>query len=93
MTFTYGNVLRWLGKSKLYCKNATVLESLEKIDTIVFDKTGTLTNHQDTHLTFIGSALSIEEQIAIKSITRESLHPLSQLITAYYNKVDGLANV
>jgi Cu+-exporting ATPase len=93
VTFTYGNVLRWLGKSKLYCKNATVLESLEKIDTIVFDKTGTLTNHQDTHLTFIGSALSIEEQIAIKSITRESLHPLSQLITAYYNKVDGLANV
>jgi len=93
VTFTYGNELRWLGKSKLYCKNATVLESIEKIDTIVFDKTGTLTNHQDTHLEFIGDALTIKEQLAIKSITRESLHPLSQLIAHYFIKIEGVAKV
>jgi len=93
VTFTYGNVLRWLGKSKLYCKNATVLESIEKIDTIVFDKTGTLTNHQDTHLEFIGDTLTIKEQLAIKSITRESLHPLSQLIAHYFIKIEGVAKV
>lgn len=93
VTFTYGNVLRWLGKSKFYCKNATVLESIEKIDTIVFDKTGTLTNHQDTHLEFIGDTLTKKEQLAIKSITRESLHPLSQLIANYFSKIEGTAKV
>jgi Cu+-exporting ATPase len=93
VTFTYGNVLRWLGRSKLYCKNASVVESLEEIDTIVFDKTGTLTNHQDTHIEFMGEELSMEDQIAIKSITRESLHPLSQLIANFYTGIDQFTKV
>ena len=93
VTFTYGNVLRWLGKSKFYCKNATVLESIEKIDTIVFDKTGTLTNHQDTRLEFIGNTFNAKEQLAIKSITKESLHPLSQLIAHYFIKIEGVVKV
>lgn len=80
VTFTYGNVLRWLGKSKLYCKNATVIETFEQIDTIVFDKTGTLTNHDDTKMVYIGVALTSQEQSMIRSVTRESLHPLSQMI-------------
>ncbi|MEY4278049.1 MAG: hypothetical protein RL377_53, partial [Bacteroidota bacterium] len=93
VTFTYGNVLRWLGRSKLYCKNASVVESMEEIDTIVFDKTGTLTNHQDTHLEYMGEKLSMEDQIAIKSITRESLHPLSQLIANFYTDIDQFTKV
>ena len=80
VTFTYGNVLRWLGKSKMYCKNASVIESIEKIDTIVFDKTGTLTNHTNTNMVYIGVELSILEQSMIRSVTRESLHPMSQMI-------------
>jgi P-type Cu+ transporter len=80
VTFTYGNVLRWLGKSKLYCKNATVIETFDQIDTIVFDKTGTLTNHDATTMVYIGVALSSQEQSMIRSVTRESLHPLSQMI-------------
>ena len=80
VTFTYGNVLRWLGKAKMYCKNASVIESIEKIDTIVFDKTGTLTNHTNTNLVYIGVELSILEQSMIRSVTRESLHPMSQMI-------------
>ena len=83
VTFTYGNVLRWLGKRKLYCKNASVIEAIHKIDTIVFDKTGTLTNHDETHLEYIGETLSKEEMVAVKSITRESLHPLSQMVTQF----------
>ena len=83
VTFTYGNVLRWLGKRKLYCKNASVIEAIHKIDTIVFDKTGTLTNHDETHLEYKGECLSMEEMVAVKSITRESLHPLSQLVTQF----------
>jgi Cu+-exporting ATPase len=93
VTFTYGNILRWLGKSNMYCKNSAVLESLETIDTIVFDKTGTLTNHQDTHLEFIGAVLSENEQIAIRSITRESLHPLSQMIANHYSQLKGVSKV
>jgi Cu+-exporting ATPase len=99
VTFTYGNVLRHLGKFKMYCKNSSVLEAIEKIDTIVFDKTGTLTNHEDTHLEYEGTKLSNEQAIAIYSVTRESLHPLSQLITQYFstqnfvvNKVDKIEN-
>jgi Cu+-exporting ATPase len=80
VTFTYGNVLRWLGKAKMYCKNASVIESIEKIDTIVFDKTGTLTNHTNTNMVYIGVELSILEQSMIRSVTRESLHPMSQMI-------------
>ena len=94
VTFTYGNVLRWLGKQKFYCKNATVIEAMDKIDTIVFDKTGTLTNHQDTHLEYEGIELTASEMLAIKSITKESLHPLSQLIAQYYlPKVSGVTEV
>ena len=83
VTFTYGNVLRWLGKRKLYCKNASVIEAIHKIDTIVFDKTGTLTNHDDTHLEYVGIALTKNEMVAVKSVTRESLHPLSKMITQF----------
>jgi Cu+-exporting ATPase len=81
VSFTYGNVLRWLGRGKLYCKNASVIEAMHKIDTIVFDKTGTLTNHDDTHLEYTGTVLTVKEMVAVKSVTRESLHPLSKMIT------------
>lgn len=94
VTFTYGNVLRWLGKQKFYCKNASVIEAINKIDTIVFDKTGTLTNHEDAQLEYEGLALNVNEMLAIKSITNESLHPLSQLIAQYYtSKISGDAPV
>jgi Cu+-exporting ATPase len=80
VSFTYGNILRWLGKTKLYCKNASVVEAIEKVNTIVFDKTGTLTNHAASKLVYIGVDLSSLEQSIIRSVTRESLHPLSQMI-------------
>jgi Cu+-exporting ATPase len=99
VTFTYGNVLRYLGKHKMYCKNSSVLEVFEKIDTIVFDKTGTLTNHEDTHLIYEGEKLGSDLEAAIYAVTRESLHPLSQLIANYYaqkglmvKKVDHIEN-
>jgi Cu+-exporting ATPase len=83
VSFTYGNVLRWLGRGKLYCKNASVIEAMHTIDSIVFDKTGTLTNHDDTHLEYLGTDLTKKEMVAVKSVTRESLHPLSKMVTQF----------
>ena len=100
VTFTYGNVLRWLGKSKLYCKNASVIEAMYSIDTIVFDKTGTLTNHERAQLEYFGKKLTNTELMAIQFITKESLHPLSQVLTHHLNqqqlgeiKVDHIENI
>jgi Cu+-exporting ATPase len=102
VTFTYGNVLRYLGKSKMYCKNASVIEALEKIDTIVFDKTGTLTNHHEASLAFHANAHSLtqSEMDMIYAVTRESLHPLSQLIMRHLEPskqevvlVDSIENI
>jgi len=92
VTFTYGNIIRYLGKYKMYFKNSTVLEAIEKIDTIVFDKTGTLTNHEDTQIIYEGAELSKQEVDIIYAVTRESLHPLSQLIANYYlkQKIDNV---
>ena len=44
--FTFGNILRILGKKKFYLKNASVIEQLAKINTIIFDKTGTITSNK-----------------------------------------------
>ncbi|MFM2358120.1 MAG: hypothetical protein RLY16_112, partial [Bacteroidota bacterium] len=43
VTFTYGNMMRIFGKNKCYLKNASVIEALNRIDTIILDKTGTIT--------------------------------------------------
>ncbi|WP_339888553.1 heavy metal translocating P-type ATPase metal-binding domain-containing protein [uncultured Flavobacterium sp.] len=78
--FTLGNVLRIMGKQKLYLKNATVIEQLAKVDTIVFDKTGTITSNKKSTIEFEGNDLSSDEKALIKSVIRGSNHPLSRKI-------------
>lgn len=82
-TFTYGNMLRLFGKNKLYLKNAGVMESLAKINTIVFDKTGTITQNQSSVVQYEGTPLTAKELIAVKSVARQSSHPLSKIIAAW----------
>jgi Cu+-exporting ATPase len=82
-TFTYGNMLRHFGKNKLYLKNASVIESLAEINTIVFDKTGTLTYATLADITFEGAALSQHEINMIGSQAKQSVHPLSRLLTKW----------
>jgi Cu+-exporting ATPase len=77
--FTYGNAMRFMGRAGLYLKNADVIEKMATINSIVFDKTGTVT-HGAEDVKFIG-ALSNEEQVLVKSMTMNSVHPLSQLIS------------
>ena len=81
-TFTFGNMLRYYGRNKLYLKNATVIESLSRVNNIVFDKTGTLTYTTNAEIEFIGM-LSEEEKAAVYSLAKESAHPLSRLIKDY----------
>lgn len=77
-TFTYGNVLRYLGKYKLFLKNSSVIESLSNVNTIVFDKTGTITNTINT--LYEGTQLSELELSYVKLLAAQSTHPLSKKI-------------
>ncbi|MEZ5067917.1 MAG: hypothetical protein R2847_05245 [Bacteroidia bacterium] len=54
---TYGNILRMLGKRKIYMRNYKALEKLADIDTVVFDKTGTLTKNNASQIEYEGDPL------------------------------------
>ena len=78
--FTLGNVLRIMGRRKLYLKNAAVIEQMDKIDTLVFDKTGTITTNKRSGITFEGTPPDDKQLMYIKNILRGSNHPLSRRI-------------
>jgi Cu+-exporting ATPase len=79
LPFSFGNTMTFFGKHRFYLKNAQVVESLFRADTVVFDKTGTLTFPGDAAVSFRGE-LEQEDLSAIRSITRHSTHPLSKII-------------
>jgi P-type Cu+ transporter len=81
--FTLGNILRIFGREKFYIKNAEIIETLAKIDTIVFDKTGTITNAGETEIKWEGEELSGQEKSAVHSIVANSVHPLSKAVTVF----------
>ncbi len=79
-TFTFGNMLRHFGRNQLYLKNASVIESLSKVNTVVFDKTGTLTHTNTASIEFIGLPLKEQEEQLVYSLVKESAHPLSRML-------------
>ncbi|HLK29113.1 MAG TPA: heavy metal translocating P-type ATPase metal-binding domain-containing protein, partial [Puia sp.] len=81
-TFTYGNMLRIFGKNKMYLKNANVIESLSKINAVVFDKTGTITQGNVSQISYEGTPLTEQELIALKSVAKQSSHPLSKIVAS-----------
>ncbi|WP_372935313.1 heavy metal translocating P-type ATPase [Seonamhaeicola sp.] len=86
--FTFGNILRILGKKKFYLKNANVIEQLAKINTIIFDKTGTITSNKEASIDYDGETLSPQEEALLKSTLRGSNHPLSRSLYELLNKND-----
>ncbi|MBA6156413.1 heavy metal translocating P-type ATPase metal-binding domain-containing protein [Tenacibaculum sp. S7007] len=78
--FTLGNMLRIFGKKKFYLKNATVVEQLAAIDTVIFDKTGTLTTSKESSIVYQGEELNSNEKSILKSSLRASNHPLSRML-------------
>ncbi|MDO8998678.1 MAG: heavy metal translocating P-type ATPase metal-binding domain-containing protein [Bacteroidota bacterium] len=82
-TFTNGNMIRILNKYKLYVKNASVIEKISDVDTIVFDKTGTITEQVKSQIIFNGMDLSSEHSQLIRSLANQSNHPLSKSIISF----------
>ncbi len=81
--FTLGNMLRILGKKKFYLKNATVVEQLAAIDSVIFDKTGTLTTSKENQIDYQGSKLNSIDKSILKSSLRASNHPLSRMLYGF----------
>jgi len=88
--FTYGNMIRILGKCKFYLKNALTLEQLAHIDTIIFDKTGTITTNKSSTIAYEGIELTKDEEELLKSTLRNSNHPLSRALYNLLEKNDIL---
>ncbi|RJP69395.1 MAG: HAD family hydrolase [Ignavibacteriales bacterium] len=81
--FTFGNTMRIFGRNKFYLRNIFLVEKLAKINSIIFDKTGTITKPESSRIHFEGNALSKDETMAVKSLVRNSSHPLSRIIYDY----------
>ncbi len=86
--FTLGNALRIFGRNKFYLKNTHAIEKLASVEMIVFDKTGTITENGAAHVQFVGSDLSHEDKMLIKSAARNSSHPLSRAVFNFLDTVE-----
>lgn len=86
--FALGNLLRIFGKQKFYLKNATVIEQLASINSIIFDKTGTLTTNKENTVSYIGNDLNTQEKNFLKSTLRASNHPLSRTLYNTFKSAD-----
>ncbi len=89
-TFTNGNLLRILQKNGIYLRDPLVIEQLAEADTIVFDKTGTITSNEGFETTYEGITLSKEDSQLIRSLTSQSIHPLSRAITLHLTECEKL---
>lgn len=86
-SFANGNMLRLLSNNGLFLRDATVIEQLGRINSMVFDKTGTLTTGSENEVVKLhmlqGADFTDKEWEAIATVTRQSRHPYSVAITQW----------
>lgn len=73
--FTYGNIMRKLGRKGFYLRNTVIIEKLQQCDTIVFDKTGTLTEQDVKRIYYEGRTLTSTEIQILLGMTVHATHP------------------
>ncbi|MEI6866481.1 heavy metal translocating P-type ATPase metal-binding domain-containing protein [Flavicella sp.] len=91
--FTLGNIIRIFGKHKLYLKNVNVIENMSKINSLIFDKTGTITSSEEQKINYEGKELTNTEKQQVKSILRNSNHPLSRSLYDSFNNQNSAEKV
>jgi len=75
--FAFGSAMRIFGRKGFYLKKNEIIERIKKIDTIVFDKTGTITQNDEFEVDESNVSLSGSEHLLIKSLVKNSSHPMS----------------
>ncbi len=90
LPYTYGTVLRVFSRNSFFLKNANIVESMSKIDSIIFDKTGTLTDISKSRVEYLGKKLNENEAILIKSTAKHSTHPLSRLVYLFHQDAENI---
>lgn len=86
--FTFGHIMRILGRNKFYVKDTLTIEKIAKLDAIVFDKTGTITERKKTNIKFEGSTINEFDLMNIKTLLKNSNHPLSKSLYGFINITD-----
>ncbi|WP_185851170.1 heavy metal translocating P-type ATPase [Blattabacterium cuenoti] len=76
--FIFGNIIRFFSRKGFYVKDASTIEKMSTISTIIFDKTGTITDPEKEKIFFIGKRLRHKEKKITASLLRNSNHPLSK---------------
>ena len=87
--FTYGNLTRFFGRVGFYLKNAQIIETMAKVDTVVMDKTGTITYKDTKHVVFVGADLASDDKELIHACCSNSVHPLSVSIKRHLVSFGG----
>ena len=81
-------MLRLLGKRRFYLKDTQTIEQMAQVDTLIFDKTGTITQSNAQEITYAGQEMSAQQLSLLKSVLRNSNHPLSPQLYDYHKQVD-----
>lgn len=86
LPFALGNSMRVLSKFGVFTRSTDTLEKLAAINTVVFDKTGTITQSNQSRVSYHGEKLSREQLSYVRSVAKNSSHPLSMAIFQFIDE-------